>query len=155
MAIFNLKKLTDTSWIASSNNIPLAFISNINNRFLFLSSDCKKEFNNLEEIEVFLGGKLQEQVIVINNELDGEVVSEINGFPVKHQNTTIETDGDRPVYLRGKTQHAAGYWAIKFSKRYVPAYCPLLKTVDQYQCVGPFTDRLGMMSELSVRNRAL
>ena len=155
MAHFNLKKITENSWIANANGTPIAFINKCEHDFLFVTDESKQRFPDLPAIEKFLGGKLTEQIVEASAGLEGEIAGDINGFPIKHQNIVVEDEGVRPVYLRGKTQHVAGYWCIRFSKRWVPSFCPLLRTIEQYQSAGPFKDRLGMMSELTALNRAV
>lgn len=154
-ANYTLRKITENSWIAHTNGTPVAYINKTPDNYLFVSKEINQKFPDMKAIEKFLGGKIKEQINEASDGLDNAIESEINGFPVKHQNTTIEHAGDRPVYLRGKTQHAAGYWCIKFSKRWVPGFCPLLKTVEQYQSMGPFKTRLEMMTELAAQNRQL
>jgi hypothetical protein len=154
-ANYTLRKITESSWIAHTNGTPVAFIHKGPDYHLFVTKELLQKFPDMKAIEKFLGGKIKEQIVEASDGLDNQVESDINGFPVKHQNITIEHAGDRPVYLRGKTQHAAGYWCIKFSKRWVPGFCPLLKTVEQYQSMGPFKSRLEMMTELAAQNRSL
>lgn len=155
MANFNLHKITDNSWIANTNGTPVAFIRKGDDHYLYVTLDTKQKFKDMAAIEKFLGGKLKEQVVEANDGLDNASVGDINGLPIKHQNIIIEQEGARPVYLRGKTQHVAGYWCIKFSKRWVPSFCPLLRTIEQYQSSGPFKNRLEMMSNLTTLNRAV
>lgn len=155
MANINIHKITENSWIANTNGTPIAYIRKGEDHYLYVTPELKKRFSDMAAIEVFLGGKVTEQVMEPDDDLANEVASEINGFPTKHHAITVEQAGDRPVYLRGKTQHVAGYWCIRFSKRWVPSFCPLLRTIEQYQSAGPFKNRLEMMSNLTTLNRAV
>lgn len=153
MANFNLRKITENSWIASTNGSPVAFISRNEEHYLYMTPESVQTFEKMSDIKEYLGGKVKEQIVEASTGLDSDVAQEIEGFPVKHANISVEQAGDRPVYVRGKTQHVAGYWCIKFSKRWVPSFCPLLKTVEQYQSAGPFKNRLEMMANLTSLNR--
>lgn len=158
MANYNLRKITENSWIANTNGTPVAFIHKGKDaadkeQFLFMTAEVKKEFDSMAAIEKYLGGKIKEQIVEAADGIENEAQGDINGFPVKHQNVAVEQAGDRPVYARGKTQHVAGYWCIKFSKRWVPSFCPLLRTIEQYQSSGPYKNRLEMMSNLTTLNR--
>lgn len=150
---FNLKKLTDNAWIADTNGSPVAFIYRKDEKFHYVTDEGIKEFDKLNDIKIFLGGKVSEEVAEASDGLEDAAQEMIDGFPVKHSNIAVECGGERPVYARGKTQHVAGYWCINFGKRWVPSFCPLLKTVEQYQSTGPFKNRLEMMIELTALNR--
>lgn len=150
----NLHKITENSWIANSNGYPVGFIYKTETEYIYMTPEAKTPFTKMSDIKEFLGGKVKEQVNEARE--DGDVVDHIDGFPIKHSNISVVTAGDRPVYVRGKqVQHAAGYWAIKFSKRWVPSFCPLLKTVEQYQSSGPFKTKLEMMNSMAALNRSL
>lgn len=153
MANFNLKKVTTNSWLATTSGSPVAIIHHDGQEFKFMTPDSVLTFASLDDVKKHLGGNVKEQMLEAKSGLDDEALETIDGFPVKHTNISVEQAGERPVYVRGKTQHVAGYWCIKFSKRWVPSYCPLLRTVEQYQSTGPFKDRMGMMAELGVLNR--
>ena len=153
MANYNLKKITENSWLATTNGTPIAVVHRSEVGFEYMTPESTQKFDTLTEIKEYLGGNVQEQMIEASSGLDSGAVETIDGFPIKHTGISIEQAGERPVYVRGKTQHVAGYWCIKFSKRWVPSYCPLLRTVEQYQSTGPFKDRMGMMAELGVLNR--
>lgn len=156
MANFNLHKVTTNSWIANTNGSPVAFIHRGEDHFLFMTPEGSQKFPNLNAVKEFLGGKVKEQITEASDGLDSSAENEIDGFPVKHTTIAVEQGGDRPVYTRGggKVQHVAGYWTIKFSKRWVPSFCPMLKTVEQYQSAGPFKTRMEMMTNMAALNRA-
>lgn len=153
MANFSLKKITANSWIASTNGAPVAFIHRSETEYTYMTPELTSKFESMQAIKEYLGGKVKEEISTATSGLESDVLSDIDGYPVKHSNISVEQAGERPVYARGKTQHVAGYWAIKFSKRWVPSFCPLLKTVEQYQSSGPFKNRLEMMNNLSALNR--
>jgi hypothetical protein len=148
----NLHKVTANSWVANANGTPVGFIYKGDAEFIYMTPEAKTTFSSMSDIKEFLGGKVKEQISEAKE--DGDIVDHIEGFPLKHTNVSVMDGGERPVYVRGKqVQHVAGFWTIKFSKRWVPSFCPLLKTVEQYQSAGPFKTRLEMMNNLSTLNR--
>lgn len=155
MANYNLKNITESSWIAETNGFPIAIIHRGPEGFRFMTPEASQLFESMQAIKDFLGGNVKEQMQEATQGLNSTELESIEGFPVKHANIIVEQAGERPVYVRGKTQHVAGYWCIKFSKRWVPSFCPLLRTIEQYQATGPFKDRMGMMAELGSLNRQI
>lgn len=151
----NLHKVTPNSWIANTNGSPVAFIHRATDCYSYMTPTTRKEFPNLQAVKDYLGGQVREQITEASDGLDVAAETSIDGFPVKHAVISVECGGDRPVYTRGsgKVQHVAGYWTIKFSKRWVPSFCPMLKTAEQYQSAGPFKTRLEMMNAMSSLNR--
>lgn len=151
----NLHKVTANCWIANTNGSPIALIHRGDDHYLYMTPEGSQKFQNMADIKQYLGGTVKEQITEAKSGLDSEAMEDIDGFPVKHANISVETGGERPVYVRGKKiQHVAGYWCIKFSKSWVPSFCPLLNTVEKYQSAGPFKTRLEMMNNLSELNRA-
>jgi hypothetical protein len=153
MAHFNLHKITANSWIANTNGSPVAYIHRSEDAYTYMTPEGTTKFESMQAIKDFLGGKVNEQITEASSGLESDVLDNIDGFPVKHGNISVEQAGERPVYVRGKTQHVAGYWTIKFSKRWVPSFCPMLRTVEQYQSSGPFKNRLEMMNTMAALNR--
>lgn len=151
----NLKKVTENFWVANASGTPIGLVVRSDTGFDYMTPELIQEFQTMDEVKTYLGGRVKEEMAEANDGLDGAATEEIEGFPVKHTNFSVEQAGDRPVYARGKTQHVAGYWCIKFSKRWVPSFCPLLRTVEQYQSAGPFKNRLEMMANLSSLNRSV
>jgi hypothetical protein len=148
----NLHKITANSWVANANGTPVGFIYKGDDDYIYMTPEAKTSFAKMSDIKEFLGGRVKEQISEAKE--DGDILDHIEGFPIKHTNVSTMSGGDRPVYVRGKqVQHVAGFWTIKFSKRWVPSFCPLLKTVEQYQSAGPFKSRLEMMNNLSALNR--
>lgn len=151
MAKVSLHKVTPNSWIADSGSSPIAYIHKGKNEYTFMTPEVTKTFPSMDAIKNFLGGKVHEQLAEARNEK--EVMDDLDGYPVKHQNITVECLGDRPVYLRGKTRHVAGYWALTFGKRWLPTFCPLVKTIEQYNSSGPYKTKVAMMNEITHLNR--
>lgn len=150
----NLHKITENSWVANANGFPVGFIYKNETEYVYMTPEAKTTFAKMSDIKTFLGGRVKEQINEAKE--DGDILGDIEGFPCKHANISVVTGGERPVYIRGKSvQHVAGFWTIKFSKRWVPSFCPLLKTIEQYQSSGPFKTRLEMMNAMAALNRAV
>lgn len=154
MSNISMRKITPNCWIASTQGSPTALIHRSDDHYLFMTPETSQKFANMAAIKTYLGGRVKEQITEASSGLNSEAKDNIEGYPVKHATMSVECGGDRPVYVRGKqTKHVAGYWCIKFSKRWVPSFCPLLKTIEQYQSAGPFKTRLDMMNNMSALNR--
>lgn len=149
-----LKKLTETTWVLHTSGLPVGFVFQGKDSVELLTGDKRSTFASMDEFKQKIGGKISEIVAVETPDSDSQEVGEIDGFPIKHKNVKTESGGDRPVYLRGKTQHVAGYWCLKFSKRWVPSFCPLLRTAEQYDSVGPFKDKFEMMANVATLNNS-
>lgn len=150
---YGMKKISDGAWVLHQGGSPVGFIHQEGKKYRLLTTEDNTEYDSLEDIKKSIGGKVSDLIAQESDDGEAEAVSAIDGFPVKHANITVERGGDRPVYLRGKTQHGAGYWCIKFSKRWVPSFCPLLKTIEQYESMGPYKNRFEMMANLSTLNK--
>ena len=146
-----MKKVTNNSWLASRSGNPLAlFCEQEDGSVLVLTPGVRTVYQSMEEAKESLGGKVKVNAAVNS---DAFANSNINGYPVKHDKFTIDDDGERPVYIRGRSsKHVAGYWGIRFSKRYIQSFCPLLKTIEQYEVIGPFKTRIEMMDAMKEAN---
>lgn len=151
---YDIKKLTSRSWVLQQGGSTVALIhTNSDDKLVLLTVDESSTYDTLDDIKAHVGGRVSELVATDSEDVDSDIKDHIDGFPVKHLKITTQQGGDRPVYQRGKTQHVAGYWCIKFSKRFVPSFCPLLKTVEQYESTGPYKSRFEMMANLASLNR--
>lgn len=151
---FGIKKLTEKSWVLQQGGTTVGFVHMTEEeKFALLTSEESTVYDSLELLKEHIGGKVSELISSESEDVDSDIKDHIDGFPVKHAKITIQQGGDRPMYFRGKTQHVAGYWCIKFSKRFVPSFCPLMKTVEQYESTGPYKSRFEMMANLATLNR--
>jgi hypothetical protein len=113
----------------------------------------KSKFADVKDLEKFLGSKVD---IEKPDEELTEELAVINGYPAKHSGTVAsETELDLPVYKRGKTEHSAGYYGVKFSHGWVTSYCPKLTTLTENEHCGPFRTKLEMLNAISQKKRVI
>lgn len=149
-----LKQLTDNSWLMSVNGERTGIVSQLDNKILLVGQQIKKEFLNFDQLSKTLDGKIVfEQPAEQQAEKE---VGEINGYPIKHTNwfNTILTPV--PSYSRTQTsnaRYAAGYYGIKFTNGWTPSFCPKLTTLSEYEYIGPFTTKLEMQHQISIKNK--
>ncbi len=79
------------------------------------------------------------------------------GYPVD-VDEAFQIDEEGLSYTKtenSKIKFAPGYWGLLFSNCYVAAFCPKYSTINKYESLGPFKDRLIMQSELLMANKKL
>ena len=91
----------------------------------------------------------------------GKSMSEVEGYPCKHQgfNTALkEVKGKNvPIYTKtenSKTLYAAGYYGLHFNGVWRNTYCVKLETLDNYEFVGPFKTKTELEAEVLKASKA-
>ena len=91
----------------------------------------------------------------------GKSMSEVEGYPCKHQgfNTALkEVKGKNvPTYTKtenSKTLYAAGYYGLHFNGVWRNTYCVKLETLDNYEFVGPFKTKTELEAEVLKASKA-
>jgi len=143
-------QLTENSWIFRAGDANSGILFKTLDGYMFLGpktvsnyaslDDLKKKFGNIKLVE-------RAQEISTNNTL--------NGYPVKHNGDIEQVEHDKfPVYVKAgtKTEFVAGYWGLLFQQGWTQAYCPKKQTIESYESVGPFKNRLEMINHLSTLN---
>jgi hypothetical protein len=145
--------MTETSWILQRDGMRLALLTAKDGELISMGKLGKSKFADIGDLEKFLGSKVE---IEQPDEELTEELAVINGYPAKHSGAAAaETELDLPVYLRGKTEHAAGYYGVKFSHGWVTSYCPKLTTLTGNEHCGPFRTKLEMLNAISQKKRAI
>lgn len=61
-----------------------------------------------------------------------------------------------PIFAKSnksKSLYCAGYYVIKFKKRWVGSFCPKLITLDRYHYIGPYKTEIEMKAVLTQINK--
>lgn len=136
-------QLTSNSWLIRATSGTSGVLFKTDEGFLFMSPSSRIEFDDLDAVKKKFG-KLD-----IETRVDEEEVSQIAGYPVKHEHIVI-TSENPPLYTTGgKMIFAAGYWGLKFPNGWKTAFCPKQKTTQDYESVGPFRNRLELLNHIS------
>lgn len=154
MTEYSLKPMTETSWILQKDGSRLALVTSKDGELIAIGKLGKNKFDSIKDLEKFLGSKVE-----IENPIEdasGDELGDIDGYPVKHPNmVAADTELDLPVYKRGKTEHAAGYYGVKFAHGWVTSYCPKLTTLTSNEYIGPFRTKLEMQNSISQVKRVI
>ena len=137
-------QLTNNSWLIRVSTGTSGLLFKTDSGYLFMSPSTRMDFQSYEEVEQKFG-KLH-----IEERQDEEEVSQIGGFPVKHEHIVI-TSEKPPLYTTGgKVIFAAGYWGLKFPNGWTIAFCPKQKTTQEYESVGPFRNKMELSNHISM-----
>lgn len=140
-------QLTENSWIFRTGDSNSGILFKTDTGYMFMGPKTRTHYSDLEAVKKKYGNiKVVEREEVVDS-------TTLNGFPVKHApiNKISETP---PYYTKegGKTQFAAGYWGLLFQNGWTGAFCPKVATIQTYETVGPFKNRLEMLNHLSTLN---
>jgi hypothetical protein len=139
-------QLTHNSWMIRGNSGTSGLLFKIDEGYLFMSPSIRLEFTDYEAVEKKFGK------LAIEQRQDEDEVSQIAGYPVKHDHIVIQSEKP-PLYTTGgKIIFAAGYWGLKFPNGWTIAYCPKESTTKQYDSVGPFRNRMELSNHISMLN---
>lgn len=147
------KQLTENSWMLNNTklNKNVGLVNQKNGKFFLIGNAL--EFNSLSEVAKHLGGKLLDSPQEISEEeKEANAVSDINGFPVKHDEVhdieEIELNGEKiqtyKIKKGSKKIYAAGYFGLLFKSGACGAFCPLLKTLIDHGFIGPYNNEIDL-----------
>jgi hypothetical protein len=143
-----LMQLSPNSWLLRSRSGEAGLLFKTGETYLYMSQESRAEFATYADVEKRFG------TLAVEERVEEEEVSNIKGYPVKHQGITVVSE-DPPQYTTGgKVVFAAGYWGLKFTNGWTQAYCPKVDTTVNNESVGPFKNRLEMLNHLSTLNTA-
>lgn len=140
-------QLTENSWIFRAGDANSGILFKTDTGYLFMGPKTRSTYASLDEVKKKYGNiKVIEREEAVDN-------STLNGYPVKHAVISKVSDMP-PIYTKdnGKTEYVAGYWGLLFQQGWTQAFCPKKATIDTYESVGPFKNRLEMLNHLSTLN---
>lgn len=153
MSDHTLRPITNHSWILQRDGNRLALITERDGALHAIGKIGKQTFKDLDDLGRHLGTKI---TVESPPEDEGEEIGNIDGYPVKHSAVlSCEHASGLPVYKRGKVEHAAGYYGVKFTHGWVASYCPKLSTLMDNERIGPFRTKLEMQNAISQKKRAI
>lgn len=152
VSAYTLKPMTDSSWILQKDGVRLALVTSKDGALKTIGKLDRSDFKDIKDLEKFLACKIE--IEQPDEDSGGDEVGNIEGYPIKHQAVLqSESDMDLPTYKRGKTEHAAGYYGVKFKHGWVTSYCPKLTTLIENEYIGPFRSKLEMLNAISQKKR--
>jgi len=83
-----------------------------------------------------------------------DTVQDVNGYPTNCEpfNSIWDMKKKLPLFTKiakSKSQHAAGYYIVKFEHGWVPSFCPKLTTLTNNEYHGPFKTKIECRTRLS------
>ena len=141
-------QLTENSWIFRAGDANSGILFKTDEGFMFMGPKTRTMYATLDDVKKKYGNiKIVEREEVIDT-------STLNGYPVKHSGAITQVSENPPVYTKegGKTEFVAGYWGLLFAQGWTQAFCPKKATIETYEHVGPFKNRLEMLNHLSTLN---
>lgn len=159
MANINLKQLTDSSWIVSTNDtapVKIGILCEQSDDYVLMSAGQVLNFPDKESISEFFGCNTFEDMLVTGKVEDTEPKF-INGYPVAQKNISeAGIDGNLHLFTKSTNAdklYAAGYFCLKFPACWRPAFCPKLETLGKYEYAGPFKTKQEMSIILARKSR--
>lgn len=151
---FTLKPITETSWILQKDSTRLSLlVASPEGTITAMGGLEKRTFKSFDDLSLYLGDSVSiEQPL----EESADELGDIRGYPVKHTGIAeVQEHKELPVYKRGNTEHAAGYYGVKFNHGWTPSYCPKLTTITENEYIGPFKTKLEMQNGITQKKRAI
>ena len=152
-----VKQLSANSFIMSNSKTSksLGLVNLKEDGFHLLGN--KTVFKSLDDIASHFGGNIEE----LSNEESAPQITEIEGIPVKHGSACDMQDfvvGEKSLKVY-KTKvgsnilFAAGYFGLKFKNGYVATFCPKLKTLQENDFIGYYTNEMDLNFHLKKINK--
>lgn len=155
MINWQLKDLTETSWILSKDGTKTALVVATAEGIKVIGQIEKKLFASADELGEYLGGDITVESREVDND-DGDEIGQVNGYPIKHKAAFDIVEGDIVTYARAansKARFAAGYYALEFGHGWTASYCPRLQTLEDNTYIGPYRTKLEMQNAMSQKKR--
>lgn len=144
-----VKQLTPTTWMLNDTKTEktVGMVSLRDEKYYLLGN--KEPFCSLDAIANHYGTTIKEPD---DDTDDSEVVTEINGYPIKHKTACeIETRyiGEAPIETykikpESKKIYAAGYFGLKFKSNLGCGIGVLFQTLVDTGFIGPFKNELDL-----------
>lgn len=150
-----LKPITETSWlvIGDTEETRIGLLSEIRNQYVLMVKGEKKQFIDRKAVSRFFNEDVFNNLIKPEIDDDNRKSFYINGFPVDFDNPhEVVIKGNKlPLFSKKSTSdvyYGAGYYCLHFPKNWMPAYCPKLSTLENYEYVGPYKTESEMKAML-------
>ncbi len=148
--------IPNKEWILTSQNLKIGSIHKIKKGFNFFQKGKKIHLNNKDEIKKFLGIEIQENVFV--DQQTENVPYVIYDYPCSSNPFNSIFDLKKKIALfskspKSKSKFCAGYFLIKFNKKWVKSFCPKLITIERYENKGPYKSKTEMKNTLVLLNK--
>jgi hypothetical protein len=126
-------------WVVQDESNTLATITLSDNRYLYSEKKESRFFDNLYQLQTTLNIDFSQG----GGDANIKAQLDIYGYPTNCEPKNVIYDLSKKFYIYSKTEtstsfYCAGYFLIKFDKRWGKAFCPKLITLEKYEFIGPF-----------------
>lgn len=136
-------QLTANSWLIRASVGSSGLLFKTDDSYVFMNPETRINFETFEDVKKKFGK------LTLEERIEETETTNIKGYPVRHLGITVVSE-DPPLYTLGaKTVFAAGFFGLKFPHGWVRVLCPKQKTLETYEHVGPFKNKLEMLNEVS------
>lgn len=155
MSIWNLKPVTETSWILECDDIRHSMVLITPDGLKILGPLERKTFTDTSDLQNYLGSKVTIEARDDDSE-SGDEIAQVDGYPIKH-GSAFDIEKDLIITyakaIGSKVRFAAGYYAIDFEHGWTASYCPRTNTLATHGYIGPFRTKLEMQNAISAKKR--
>jgi len=151
--------IPEKEWIIQNNDQKIASVSKYKKGYLVMQKGQSVPFKSLAEIKSQFGIDIFDEKI---KKIKQDIVSDKNYVIYDFPCSTYPYE---PVYsikqklplfaksVKSKSLYCAGYYIIKFKKRWARSFCPKLITLERYPYQGPFKTEQEMKTILNAMNK--
>lgn len=150
--------IPEKEWIVKSDNEKIGTVTKEKRGFSFFKKGQKISFYDLSEIENQLGIKIPKNKLLTKSQ-DYTDATSIYDFPCssKPYEPIYNIKKRLPLFYKSsksKSLYCAGYYVIRFQKRWVKSFCPKLITLERYDYQGPYKTENEIKQLLHVMNKS-
>lgn len=141
-------------WIVEENNTKVGVLKLTDQqKYIFSSKNVVKTYDSKKKLFDHFGSDFFQSTTTIDTPLTPAEYN-IQGYPTSTEPCAPMFDVKRHLPLftkseKSKSIYCAGYYIIKFDKKWTKSFCPKLITLERYPFEGPFKTELEMKNRLT------
>jgi len=148
--------IPNKEWLLQYNNQKIGSISKDKKGYFFLKNGKQISMGDLDTVNKQFGITLPDGIQRIKDETENNIYS-IYNFPCSSKpfDPIYNILQKLPLFAKSdtsKSRYCAGYYVIKFKKRWVKSFCPKLITLSRYSFYGPYKTENEMKCMLNTIN---
>lgn len=150
-----LKTITETSWlvIGDTEDTRIGLLTEARDKYVLMVKGEKRQFLNRREVNKYFMEDIFSNIASTDEPGDIKKDYFVNGYPVDFDNPheVILKGNSLPLFskkLASNIYYSAGHYCLNFPKNWMPAYCPKLSTLENYEYAGPFKSEIEMRTQL-------
>lgn len=154
--IYKMRQLTENSWVLIEDGERTGLVIQRNGDLKIIGSNLDGSYRDINDLKSKVGKDISIEVAV-TIPTDAEE-GDIDGFPIRHTTWFNIQATPVPSYTRtekSQNRYAAGYYGLRFPHGWTQSFCPKLSTLSEYEYMGPFTTKLEMSHQISIKNKSI